>query len=95
MERAVAHLNAKGIAAPDHLLAHTSPLGWSHISLTGDCLWEQAGATQHSTRPDHRVDTGDQLNGTVKSVCPGASSDNLDICSRNVDASSLRWTDRA
>jgi hypothetical protein len=26
----------------DHLLAHTSPLGWSHIGLTGDYLWEQA-----------------------------------------------------
>ena len=25
-----------------HLLAHTSPLGWSHISLTGDYNWEQA-----------------------------------------------------
>ena len=25
-----------GVAVPDHLLAHTSPLGWSHISLTGD-----------------------------------------------------------
>jgi hypothetical protein len=34
MERAVAHLKSTGVAAPDHLLAHTSPLGWSHISLT-------------------------------------------------------------
>ena len=33
MERAVGHLRSTGVAVPDHLLAHTSPLGWSHISL--------------------------------------------------------------
>ena len=42
MERAIAHLRSTGATVPDHLLAHTSPLGWSHISLTGDYLWEQA-----------------------------------------------------
>ncbi len=24
---------------PDHLLAHLSPLGWEHINLTGDYIW--------------------------------------------------------
>jgi hypothetical protein len=24
------------------LLAHLSPMGWAHISLTGDYLWDQA-----------------------------------------------------
>jgi hypothetical protein len=42
MERAIAHLRSTGVTVPDHLLAHTLPLGWSHISLTGDYLWEQA-----------------------------------------------------
>ncbi len=42
MERAVQHLRSTGVDAPDHLLTHVAPLGWSHISLTGDYLWEQA-----------------------------------------------------
>jgi TnpA family transposase len=41
MGRAVEHLRAAGHSAPDHLLAHTAPLGWTHISLTGDYLWRE------------------------------------------------------
>lgn len=26
----------------DALLAHLSPMGWAHISLTGDYLWHRA-----------------------------------------------------
>src|SRR5262249_16379072 len=33
------------------LLAHTSPLGWSHINLTGDYLWEQAAIAVDGFRP--------------------------------------------
>ena len=51
MERAVAHLRMTGVTVPDHLLAHTSPLGWSHISLTGDYLWEQAAIAVDGFRP--------------------------------------------
>jgi len=51
MERAVAHLRTTGVAVPDHLLAHTSPLGWSHIGLTGDYLWEQAAIAVDGFRP--------------------------------------------
>ena len=29
----------------------TSPLGWSHISLTGDCLWERAAIAVDGFRP--------------------------------------------
>ena len=36
MDRAVRHLRSTGVDAPDYLLAHVAPLGWSHISLTGD-----------------------------------------------------------
>ncbi len=39
------------LTVPDHLLAHTSPLGWSHISLTGDYLWEQAAIAVDGFRP--------------------------------------------
>ncbi|MGO9235709.1 MAG: Tn3 family transposase [Methylocella sp.] len=42
MARAVQHLRSSGISAPDDLLTHVAPLGWSHISLSGDYLWEQA-----------------------------------------------------
>ena len=51
MERAVAHLRSSGGTVPDELLAHTSPLGWSHISLTGDYLWEQAAVAVDGFRP--------------------------------------------
>jgi len=51
MERAIAHLRSTGVTVPDHLLAHTSPLGWSHISLTGDYLWEQAAIAVDGFRP--------------------------------------------
>ena len=32
------------VSAPDELLAHVAPLGWRHISLTGDYLWQNAAA---------------------------------------------------
>ena len=51
MERAVVYLRSTGVAVPDHLLAHTSPLSWSHISLTGDYLWEQAAMAVDGFRP--------------------------------------------
>jgi Tn3 transposase DDE domain len=25
---------------PDELLAHLAPVGWQHINLTGDYLWD-------------------------------------------------------
>jgi hypothetical protein len=33
---AVRQLRAQGTMVPDDLLAHVVPLGWEHISLTGD-----------------------------------------------------------
>jgi TnpA family transposase len=41
---AVAHLRAKGEPAPALWLAHTSPLSWEHIGLSGDFLWDHAAA---------------------------------------------------
>ena len=43
MGRAVEHLRRMGVAAPDELLTHIAPLGWRHISLTGDYLWQNTG----------------------------------------------------
>ncbi|WP_028793181.1 MULTISPECIES: Tn3 family transposase [Thalassobaculum] len=42
LERAAEHLRARGDAINESLLAHISPMGWSHIGLTGDYLWEQS-----------------------------------------------------
>ncbi|TIX87090.1 hypothetical protein BSK43_029625 [Rhizobium sp. P44RR-XXIV] len=42
MDRAVQHLRATGIPVPNQVLSHVAPLGWNHISLTGDYLWQQA-----------------------------------------------------
>lgn len=39
---AVAHLRSVGEDVPDEMLAHTSPVGWSHIAFSGDFLWERA-----------------------------------------------------
>jgi hypothetical protein len=30
----------RGETVPDALLTHLAPLGWQHINLTGDYLWE-------------------------------------------------------
>jgi TnpA family transposase len=51
MADAIAHLRAKGEAVPDELLAHTSPVGWEHIGLSGDFLWERAASTPFGRRP--------------------------------------------
>jgi len=48
---AIAHLRAAGEVVPAELLAHTSPLSWEHISLSGDFLWDRAAATAPGRRP--------------------------------------------
>ena len=37
--RAVQKRKRKGLATPEHLLGHISPLGWAHILLTGEYRW--------------------------------------------------------
>lgn len=39
LERVVAVLRRRGQVIADELLAHLSPLGWEHINLTGDYVW--------------------------------------------------------
>jgi TnpA family transposase len=47
---AVTHLRSMGQAAPDALLARTSPVGWEHIAFSGDFLWDLA-AQRTSRKP--------------------------------------------
>lgn len=41
--RAVDTLRRHGERVPSALLAHVAPLGWQHINLTGDYLWDVNG----------------------------------------------------
>jgi TnpA family transposase len=49
MERAVEHLRGREVSAPDQLLAHLSPMGWAHISLTGDYVWREVAIVAGDT----------------------------------------------
>lgn len=39
LEPAFAELNREGITTPPDVIKHITPLGWQHISLTGDYIW--------------------------------------------------------
>jgi hypothetical protein len=47
----VRRLRAEGVAVPDELLAHVAPLGWEHISLSGDYDWAAAAKPPGGFRP--------------------------------------------
>ena len=40
LNRALDVLRRQGETISDALLAHLSPVGWQHINLTGDYLWD-------------------------------------------------------
>jgi len=40
LDRAIDALRRGGEMIPDALLAHRAPVGWQHINLTGDYLWD-------------------------------------------------------
>ena len=40
LSRALDAGRRRGEIVPDTLLAHLAPLGWQHINLTGDYLWD-------------------------------------------------------
>ena len=46
LERAIKMLRERGQVIPDDLLAHLSPLGWEHINLTGDYVWEPTSGAE-------------------------------------------------
>ena len=39
LEPAFSELNREGVATPPDVIKHITPLGWQHISLTGDYIW--------------------------------------------------------
>jgi len=41
IERAIQALRESGQEIDDTLLSHVSPLGWEHVNLTGDYIWQQ------------------------------------------------------
>jgi hypothetical protein len=45
LERPINALREHGIAFPDSLLAHVSPIGWEHVNLTGDYTWHPNAAS--------------------------------------------------
>lgn len=49
--RAAEHLRQQGLSIEDDLLSHVAPLGWEHISLTGDYLWADMKLPQEGYRP--------------------------------------------
>ena len=49
--RAAAHLRNQGRDIDDMLLSHAAPLGWEHISLTGDYLWSDMKLPEDGFRP--------------------------------------------
>ena len=48
---AVDHLRSSGEPPPERLLAHTSPVGWEHIAVSSDFLWDHAAAVSAERRP--------------------------------------------
>ncbi|WP_372399932.1 Tn3 family transposase [Azospirillum sp. HJ39] len=48
LSRAVEALRNQGENVPNDLLAHLAPLGWQHINLTGDYIWQPEDAPELS-----------------------------------------------
>lgn len=40
LDRALDALRQQGEVVPEALLGHLAPVGWQHITLTGDYLWD-------------------------------------------------------
>jgi len=51
LSRAIDQLRQEGQHIRDDLLAHVAPLGWEHISLTGDYVWTPLDSLRGSFRP--------------------------------------------
>jgi TnpA family transposase len=60
IERAVEAIRQTGQPVDENLLKHLSPLGWEHINLTGDYVWQQSkqvgpGKFRPLRSPRHRT----------------------------------------
>jgi hypothetical protein len=51
LDRAVQYLRRRGESVPDELLSHLAPVGWQHINLTGDYLWDADASIGPGFRP--------------------------------------------
>jgi hypothetical protein len=51
LSRAVDQLRAEGHDLSDELLAPIAPLGWEHVSLTGDYVWSSLQSDKRTLRP--------------------------------------------
>jgi TnpA family transposase len=51
LDRAVKSLRKSGKEINEELLVHLSPLGWEHISLTGDYIWQADKKIKQKFRP--------------------------------------------
>lgn len=52
IERAIEMLRSKGVEIPEAYLQQISPLGWEHITLTGDYVWNlKQDGTVNQLRP--------------------------------------------
>ncbi|MDR3440570.1 Tn3 family transposase [Telmatospirillum sp.] len=54
LEMAYAELARRGMAVTPELIKHVAPLGWEHISLTGDYSWVMEEFGDGGMRPLHR-----------------------------------------
>ena len=55
MDKATEHLRKIGKLPDPSLREHVSPLGWEHVNLTGDYVWDSGAAERPNERPS---DTG-------------------------------------
>ena len=39
LEASITERRKNGVAIPNDIIKHIAPLGWAHVGLTGDCLW--------------------------------------------------------
>ena len=54
IEKAVEHLKQAGWEITEQHLQHLTPLGWEHINLTGDYLWNTGLSTSLTNLRDLR-----------------------------------------
>ena len=78
ISRAVDALRAKGVDIPEEYLQHISPLGWEHITLTGDYVWNlNQKASFNNLRPLREKNSikNDKLNNRFLNV-----QESVDLC---------------
>jgi len=51
LQKAIRMLAEAGQPVPDEIIAHLSPLGWEHITLTGSYYWREFKSDIHLLRP--------------------------------------------